>query len=183
MSSIPELLELLRLAGWRRVDNLATDLPEPNDARFVQDLHVREQSWYHITGKVRTENVGQGAIGAYLSLMEGFQNSQDVKGTHPDWEALELWVKTEKWQDRLQLALRLGGYSSLNTGEAWFTDIVAEPVSGPAPNAKNDRSESTAVDSSRYAAPRLRPISVKSGPRLPPSLPTVWQTAQFPLPS
>lgn len=110
---------------------------KPNDARFVQDLHVREQSWYHITGKVRTENVGQGAIGAYLSLMEGFQNSQDVKGTHPDWEAVELWVKTEKWQDRLTLAVRLGGYSSLNTGEAWFTDIAAEPVSGPAPNAKN----------------------------------------------
>ncbi len=110
---------------------------KPNDARFVQDLHVREQSWYHITGKVRTENVGQAAIGAYLSLMEGFQNSEDVKGTHSDWQSLELWVKTEKWQDRIQLALRLGGYSSLNTGEAWFSDIAAEPVSGPAPNAKN----------------------------------------------
>jgi hypothetical protein len=110
---------------------------KPNDARFVQDLRVREQSWYHITGKVRTENVGLGAIGAYLSLMEGFQNSQDVKGTHADWEPVELWVKTEKWQDRLTLALRLGGYSSLNTGEAWFSDIAAEPVSGPAPNAKN----------------------------------------------
>ena len=110
---------------------------KPNDARFVQDLHVREQSWYHITGKVRTENVGQAAIGAYLSLMEGFQNSEDVKGTHSDWQSVELWVKTEKWQDRIQLALRLGGYSSLNTGEAWFADVAAEPVSGPAPNAKN----------------------------------------------
>src|SRR5437868_12617216 len=29
---------------------------KPNDARFVQDLHVREQSWYHITGKIRTDN-------------------------------------------------------------------------------------------------------------------------------
>ena len=110
---------------------------KPNDARFVQDLRVREQSWYHITGKIRTDNVGLGQIGAYLSLMEGFQNTQDVKGTHPDWEAVEMWVKTEKWQDRLTLALRLGGYSSLNTGEAWFADISAEPVSGPAPNAKN----------------------------------------------
>jgi Gpi18-like mannosyltransferase/predicted membrane-bound dolichyl-phosphate-mannose-protein mannosyltransferase len=110
---------------------------KPNDARFVQDLRVREQTWYHIQGKVRTQDVGQGAIGAYLSLMEGFQNSQDVKGTQPEWQAVELWVKTEKWQDRLTLALRLGGYSSLNTGEAWFSDISAEPVSGPPPNAKN----------------------------------------------
>ena len=110
---------------------------KPNDARFVQDVHVREQSWYHISGKIRTDNVGLGTIGAYLSLMEGFQNSQDLKGTHADWETAEMWVKTEKWQDRLQVALRLGGYSSLNTGEAWFSDIVVESVSGPPPNAKN----------------------------------------------
>jgi Gpi18-like mannosyltransferase/predicted membrane-bound dolichyl-phosphate-mannose-protein mannosyltransferase len=110
---------------------------KPNDARFVQDVHVREQTWYHISGKIRTDNVGLGAIGAYLSLMEGFQNTQDLKGTHADWETAEMWVKTEKWQDRLQVALRLGGYSSLNTGEAWFSDVVVESVSGPPPNAKN----------------------------------------------
>ena len=109
---------------------------KPNDARFVQDLRVKEQTWYHIQGKIRTEGVGQGAIGAYLSLMEGFQNSEDVKGSKSEWQPVEMWVKTEKWQDRLQLALRLGGYSSLNTGQAWFSDITAEPVSGPAPNAK-----------------------------------------------
>src|SRR5437868_4946453 len=45
---------------------------KPNDARFVQDLRVKEQTWYHIQGKIRTENVGQSSIGAYLSLMEGF---------------------------------------------------------------------------------------------------------------
>ncbi len=110
---------------------------KPNDARYVQDLHVKEETWYHIAGKIRTENIGQAAIGAYLSLMEGFQNSQDIKGSEKDWQPVELWVKTEKWQDRLTLALRVGGYSSLNTGEAWFSDITVEPVSGPPPNAKN----------------------------------------------
>lgn len=109
---------------------------KPNDARYVQDLRVKEETWYHISGKVRTENIGQAAIGAYLSLMEGFQNSQDIKGTE-DWQTIELWVKTEKWQDRITLALRVGGYSSLNTGEAWFSNISAEVVSGPPPNAKN----------------------------------------------
>lgn len=108
----------------------------PNDSRFVQDLRVKEETWYHISGKVRTENVGQASIGAYLSLMEGFQNSQDIKGSE-DWQTIELWVKTEKWQDRITLALRLGGYSSLNTGEASFADIKAEAVSGPPPNAKH----------------------------------------------
>ncbi len=110
---------------------------KPNDARFVQDVHVKEETWYRIAGKIRTENVGQASIGAYLSLMEGFQNSQDIKGSMAEWQPVELWVKTEKWQDRLTLALRLGGYSSLNTGEAWFSDITVEPVSGPPPNAKN----------------------------------------------
>jgi Gpi18-like mannosyltransferase len=110
---------------------------KPNDARFAQDLRVKEETWYRIAGKVRTENVGQSAMGAYLSLMEGFQNSQDIKGSEKDWQPVELWVKTEKWQDRLTLALRLGGYSSLNTGEAWFSDVTVEAVSGPPPNAKN----------------------------------------------
>ncbi len=110
---------------------------KPNDARFVQDLRVKEETWYHIQGKVRTVNVGANAIGAYLSLMEGFQNSEDVKGTQPEWQTVEMWVKTEKWQDRLQLALRLGGYSSLNTGEAWFSGVSVDAVSGPPPNAKN----------------------------------------------
>ena len=64
--------------------------------------------------------------------MEGFQNSQDIKGSEKEWQPVELWVKTEKWQDRLTLALRVGGYSSLNTGEAWFSDITVEPVSGSA---------------------------------------------------
>lgn len=110
---------------------------KPNDARFVQDLRVKEETWYRIAGKIRTENVGQAAIGAYLSLMEGFQNSQDIKGSESEWQPVELWVKTDKWQDRLTLALRVGGYSSLNTGEAWFSDITVEPVSGAPPNAKN----------------------------------------------
>ena len=61
---------------------------------------------------------------------------KDIKGSE-DWQTIELWVKTEKWQDRITLALRLGGYSSLNTGEAWFSDIKAEAVSGPPSNAKN----------------------------------------------
>src|SRR3954468_17529139 len=65
---------------------------KPNDARFVQDLRVKEQTWYHIQGKIRTENVGQASIGAYLSLMEGFQNTEDLKGTHAE-QTVEMWVK------------------------------------------------------------------------------------------
>ncbi len=103
----------------------------------MQDLHVKEETWYRIAGKIRTDNIGQASIGAYLSLMEGFQNSQDIKGSEKEWQPVELFVKTEKWQDRLTLALRVGGYSSLNTGEAWFSDITVEVVSGPPPNAKN----------------------------------------------
>jgi Gpi18-like mannosyltransferase/predicted membrane-bound dolichyl-phosphate-mannose-protein mannosyltransferase len=121
------------------------DSKKPNDARFVQDLRVSEQTWYHISAKVRTEDVGSQAIGAYLSLMEGFQNSNDLKGTETDWQPVELWVKTEKWQDRLTVALRLGGYSSLNTGKAWFTDVQAEVASGPPPNAKNVFQPNTAA--------------------------------------
>jgi len=110
---------------------------KPNDARFVQDVRVDELTWYHVQANVRAENVGGEAIGAYVSLMEGFQNSNDVKGTQAEWQPVELWIKTEKWQDRLTVALRLGGYSSLNTGKAWFADVRVEAASGPPPNAVN----------------------------------------------
>ena len=79
---------------------------KPNDARFVQDLHVREQSWYHITGKIRTENVGQAAIGAYLSLMEGFQNSEiaEILGISLD----TVKIRLHRARDRLRKELGTG---------------------------------------------------------------------------
>jgi len=110
-----------------------------NDARWVQEVTVSAEHWYHVSVKAKVKNVGPKAMGATLSFSSGdnYQNSNDVKVSTTAWQPLELWTKTDKWQTRLKVALRLGGYGSINTGEAWFSDARVEEVEKPPPGAPN----------------------------------------------
>lgn len=108
------------------IDNL-----RPNDARWRQTVPVSPDTWYRVSGWVRTESVGAGKMGAYLSLMGTFHNTQDLRGSQP-WKLLSMWVRTGALDTRLELAARLGGYSSENTGRAFFTGITVEQAGYPA---------------------------------------------------
>jgi len=90
---------------------------KPDDARWVQSVPVSPSTWYQVTGWIRAENVGAQTMGVYLSIMDTFYNSRDLRGT-TGWQPVELWVKTGRIETTLRLACRLGGYSSLNTGTA-----------------------------------------------------------------
>ena len=61
-------------------------------------------------------------MGAYLSVLDTFYNSRDLRGTAP-WQPVSFWVKTGSIDTSLQIACRVGGYSSLNTGRGWCTGI------------------------------------------------------------
>jgi len=109
---------------------LLIDSAKPNDARWVQSVPVSPGTWYQITAWVRTEDVGAQSLGAYLSVMDTFYNSRDLRGT-VGWQQVGFWVKTGSLETSLPLACRLGGYSSLNTGRAYCTGISVVAAGTP----------------------------------------------------
>jgi hypothetical protein len=102
---------------------------KPNDSRWVQTIAVSPSTWYHVSGWIRSENVDRLPIGAYLSVAEIGSMSPDLRGT-ADWRFVEFWFQTNPDQKSINLECRLGGFSSLTTGAAYFTAIS---VSGGEP--------------------------------------------------
>lgn len=109
---------------------VAIDSTKPNDARWVQNVPVSPGTWYQVTGWVRAEDVGAQSLGAYLSVMDTFYNSRDLRGT-TGWQQIGFWVKTGSLETSLPLACRLGGYSSLNTGRATCAGISVVAAGTP----------------------------------------------------
>jgi len=108
---------------------------EPNDASWIQSVGVSPSTWYRVSAWVRTEDVGTERMGAYVSVMDTFFYSEDLRGTRP-WTPVVLWVKTGKLDTSIKVALRLGGYSSLNTGTAHFSMVSVEPAGTPPRGSK-----------------------------------------------
>ena len=111
-------------AGVLKISNLTA-----NDSRWVQTLSVLPSHWYHVSGWIRTEKAGTQVPGGYLAEMNSNAESADLRGTH-DWQPVEFWFRTEKDQKVADLACRIGGYSALNTGTAYFAAISMTPAGG-----------------------------------------------------
>ncbi|MHB8384117.1 MAG: hypothetical protein ACYDC3_17450 [Candidatus Binataceae bacterium] len=104
-----------------------------NDARWMQALSLKA-GWYHITAEVRTENIGTQATGASISVMEDGIMSADIRGTS-GWEPVGLYLKVGGQGADIQIALRVGGFGSLNTGTAYFRNARVEPIAAPPPGS------------------------------------------------
>ena len=107
---------------------------QPNDARWTQSLELGP-GWYRFETDLRTENVGTSQTGASISVMEDGITSEDIKGT-ADWQRVGFYLKVGPRGADIDLALRLGGYSSLNTGRAFFRKVTADHVAAPPASAK-----------------------------------------------
>ncbi|HYA34663.1 MAG TPA: hypothetical protein VEF03_03540, partial [Candidatus Binataceae bacterium] len=104
-----------------------------NDARYMQTLSLGA-GWYHLTVEIRTENVGNEKTGATISVMEDGISSIDLKGTK-DWTPVGLYLKVGSKGADVDVALRVGGYGSLNTGTAHFRKASAVKIDAPPANA------------------------------------------------
>ena len=100
------------------------------DSRYKQQITVRADTYYRLTCWIKTENVGAGAKGANISIDGLTDTSQDIQGTSGDWVYVELYGKSGVGQESFVLTLGLGGYSSENTGKAWFDDVAVEELEG-----------------------------------------------------
>ena len=107
------------------VFGMATEVED--DCRLCRSVKVKAQTRYVLTAMVRTENVqnGQGATLSIDNFSEdgSYIYSDGLFGTN-DWTAVTLAFRTAKDQERITLALRLGGYSNVSSGRVWFRDVV-----------------------------------------------------------
>jgi hypothetical protein len=102
---------------------------KPNDARLIQSL-VLNPGWYHVTADIRTEQVGTAQIGATISILEDSIMSADVT-SNSDWTSVGFYLHVGDSGANVDVALRLGGYGSLNTGRAFFRNPSVARVPTP----------------------------------------------------
>ena len=100
----------------------------PNHVAFTQLIRVKENSIYKIYGWIKTKNVGRGNKGANIGIEGKMDTSKDIKGSNGKWKPVELYARTGEDVISFNLMLNLGGYASLNTGKAFFDEIVVEEV-------------------------------------------------------
>ena len=94
-----------------------------NDARFAQDVPVEPDTLYQLSCLVRAEDCGLENNGASISVRDTFAASGFAYDTDGEWIRLECVGRTGPEQTSLGVLVRVGGYSSVNTGKAWFDDV------------------------------------------------------------
>jgi hypothetical protein len=104
-----------------------------NDARWAQSLNLTG-GWYHFSADIRAEKVGKTETGASLSVMEDGITSPDLKGT-TDWQPVGFYLKIGSKGADLEVACRVGGFGSLNTGTVFCRNIQLDRVKAPPPGA------------------------------------------------
>lgn len=107
----------------------------PNDARWVQSITL-PSGWYHFSCEARAQEVGRNAAGVSISLLEDGISSPQLKGS-TGWRRIGFYLKVGKRGADIELALRLGGFSSTNIGHAFFRDVRMRRLSkAPPPSAQ-----------------------------------------------
>ena len=101
-----------------------------NDARVTQTVKVTPNTWYKLSGWIRAERCGTEGLGANLSVLGSYAEIPSVYDTEGEWTEWTLYFRTYAGQTSATIAARLGGYSSDNTGRAWFDNLSLEQVDG-----------------------------------------------------
>jgi hypothetical protein len=96
-----------------------------DDVSFLQRVRVKPNTRYHLSGWIRTAGVQVvqegGATGANLSITGGWEQSDSLVGGQP-WTQVHLLFDSGD-RTEVEIAARLGFYSSLCIGTAWFDDL------------------------------------------------------------
>lgn len=114
--------------GEVSVDNL-----EANDARWVQTLTLRP-GWYYFSVEARAGDVAPDHSGVSISVLEDGITSSDLQAT-TDWRQLGFYLKVGGRGADVEVALRVGGFSSLNKGAGYFRNASVVAVEAPPSNA------------------------------------------------
>jgi hypothetical protein len=106
------------------------DAPTSNDARWIQTVDIEPNTWYFLSGWIKTDNVGHSSeavdAGANLSLYGTWERSAGVFGTQ-GWTRNSILFSSG---DDIQVTVgaRLGYWAGTTTGTAWFDDLQLTPI-------------------------------------------------------
>lgn len=102
------------------------DSPEPNDARFIQEVLVDPRTDYVLSGWIKTENVQQsedpGYTGANIGLFNTWEHTPGLFGSS-DWTFVSMEFNSGDYV-QITIACRLGHWGGTVTGTAWFDDVT-----------------------------------------------------------
>lgn len=93
-----------------------------NDAKWVQKVKVEAEAYYRFSAWLKAEGADPELTGANVSVLGTTATSEHYHETNGEWTYVELIGKTGREQTEMKVALRLGGYGSLNQGKAYFDD-------------------------------------------------------------
>lgn len=110
-----------------------------NDARFCQEIAVEPDSYYMLSCDVKAKGA-EGEAGANISVLTSIASSEPVYN-QAAWQRIELTGKTGSNQKSMVVAVRLGGYSALTLGEAWFDNFSIVKLDNEPQSAVADFSE------------------------------------------
>jgi hypothetical protein len=116
-----------------KLGELSVTNHKPNDARWTQSLTL-PAGWFYLSALIRAQNVPRSGRGASLSILEGAIGSVDLHGT-TEFEQRGFYLKVGPRGADVEVACRLGGFGSLNTGTAICTDLKAVAIEAPPPGA------------------------------------------------
>jgi hypothetical protein len=122
-----------------------------NDARWVQSISL-PAGWYYISTEARGTNIRGVRIGANISLLEDGIVSNTFLGSS-GWRRLGFYLKVGKGGADVDVALRLGGFTSVAGGEAAFRDPSVVRITGPPPPGTPYVYDLSAIRRSEGSAP------------------------------
>lgn len=94
---------------------------QENDARICQRVEVKPDTCYRLSCDIYAQGVF-GGTGATISVLDTFSSSEQFFDTD-GYQHAELVGVTSHDQTELVLALRIGGYGSLSSGQAGFQNV------------------------------------------------------------
>ncbi|RIX52462.1 phospholipid carrier-dependent glycosyltransferase [Paenibacillus nanensis] len=122
-----------------------------NHARLVQEIQVKPNMTYRFSGYVKTEGLKESASGAHLYIDGSALYYPQFHDTNGEWAYLEFYGKTGAGQKKILFGASLGGYGSVNSGQAWFDDLSVEEVSAAPEGVEVFSLEPTSVGGSAEA--------------------------------
>lgn len=110
--------------------SIAIHSPTPNDARWTQTVTVEPNTVYELSGWIRTEGVEHSPqtvdAGANLTVMGMWDRSATLVGDN-DWTFRRVRFNTGN-STTITVGGRLGFWSGMTAGSAWFDDLRLAPV-------------------------------------------------------